>query len=162
MKSSFVRGKWLYPAHYALLMFTKGEPAHFKRPRIEPKRCRHCQKYIKDYGGYRKIIEQKGINLSDFWDDLSPVRHANHKYRSANELPEVLFKRIIEISGAPNLLYVDPFAGSGTGVVQAASSHMRFMACDVVKDNCEIVYARLNGLRKQFQGKGENNGEKST
>ena len=99
MKNGFMRGKRLYPAHYALLMFTRGQPAHFARPRIEPKRCRHCTEYIKDYGGYKHIIEKQGINLSDFWEDLSPVRHANRKNRAANELPCLLFSRIFAISG---------------------------------------------------------------
>lgn len=69
MKNNFARGRRLYPAHYALLYFTKGKPGHFFRPKTEPKRCRHCGKIVKDYGGYRAIIEEKGINLSDFWDD---------------------------------------------------------------------------------------------
>ena len=79
MKNGFVRGERLYPAHYALLMYTKGKPAIFNRPKLQPAKCRHCQEYVKDYGGYRPIIEEKGINLSDVWEDLSPVRHANRK-----------------------------------------------------------------------------------
>ena len=34
MKNGFARGRRLYPAHYALLYFTKGEPAMFRRPRF--------------------------------------------------------------------------------------------------------------------------------
>jgi len=83
MKNGFVRGKNLYPAHYALLYYTKGAPARFTRPRLEPQLCRHCRGLVKDYGGYTGIIQSKGINLSDFWDDLSPVRHKNRKLRKA-------------------------------------------------------------------------------
>ena len=36
MKNGFARGKKLYPAHYALLYFTKGMPASFQRPKILP------------------------------------------------------------------------------------------------------------------------------
>ena len=97
MKNGFVRGPHLYPAHYALLYFTKGKPVHFRRPKLKPATCRHCGKTVKDYGGYRKIIDEKGVNLSDFWDDLSPVRHRSTKNRSANELPKAMFDRIIEI-----------------------------------------------------------------
>ena len=147
MKNGFVRGDRLYPAHYALLMYTKGKPAVFKRPKLQPAKCRHCKEYVKDYGGYTTIIEEKGINLSDFWDDLSPVRHANRKRRKANELPRGLFGRIIEISGSRGGLYVDPFAGSGTGVVMAAKRGLRFAACDLLAENGQIVAERLRAER---------------
>jgi site-specific DNA-methyltransferase (adenine-specific) len=83
MKNGFVYGDRLYPAHYALLYFTKGEPATFTRPKLPPARCRTCGETVKDYGGYRSIILDKGVNLSDVWDDLSPVRHARTKLRAA-------------------------------------------------------------------------------
>ena len=34
MKGTFSRGKKLYPAHYALLYYTKGEPRVFNRVRL--------------------------------------------------------------------------------------------------------------------------------
>jgi len=150
MKNGFVRGSKLYPAHYALLYFTKGDPAHFTRPKLSPATCRHCGKLVKDYGGYLKIIEDKGINLSDFWEDLSPVRHSNRKFRDANELPPILFERIIQISGDEGMLYVDPFAGTGSGVITAGKVGMTFDACDIVADNCSIICQRLEELRSSF------------
>jgi len=146
MKNGFVRGNHLYPAHYALLMYTKGDPAVFRRPKLEPNKCRHCKKLIKDYGGYRSIIEEKGLNLSDFWEDLSPVRHANRKYRKANELSPVLFDRVLGISGRKGGLYVDPFAGAGSGAVRAVAAGMRFAVCDLVRNNCSIICDRLDAL----------------
>jgi len=148
MKNGFVRGPYLYPAHYALLYFTKGKPLQFRRPKIEPKTCRHCGKLIKDYGGYKKYIDNQGINISDIWEDLSPVRHSNRKNRSANELPMELLERIIEISGIAKSLYVDPFAGSGTGVIVAAKAGMRFIACDLIKENSKLVCQRLEQLKQ--------------
>ncbi len=147
MKNGFVRGTRLYPAHYALLMFSKGKPAVFRRPKTSPSKCRHCGELVKDYGGYRRIIEDKGINLSDIWDDISPVRHASTKHRSANELPSLLFERIIQISGAKGSLYVDPFAGTATGVLHAAKMGMHFACCDLLAANCEIICSRLDSFR---------------
>jgi len=147
MTNGFVRGRRLYPAHYALLMFTKGSPEHFKRPKIAPKLCRHCGEYVKDYGGYTHIIAEQGINLSDFWDDLSPVRHANRKHRAANELPSLLFERVFEISGVSSGCYVDPFAGSGAGVIAAARAGLSFKACDFLRANCQLIVKRLDMLR---------------
>ena len=144
MKNGFARGKKLYPAHYALLYFTKGLPQYFVRPKLDPLRCRSCGEYIRDYGGYRKIIEKSRINLSDVWDDLSPVRHKNRKYRVANELPMELFDRIMIMSGNAGMTYVDPFAGSGSGAVSAIRHHLNFVVGDILKENTDIIVNRLN------------------
>ena len=149
MKNGFIRGQRLYPAHYALLLFAKGKPKQLRRPKLPPARCRHCNRLIKDYGGYWHIIQEKGgLNLSDFWEDLSPVRHANKKHRSANELPLKLFTRVLDISGVRGGLYVDPFAGAGSGVLAAVRAGMRFAACDIVPANCGLIVGRLDDFRR--------------
>jgi site-specific DNA-methyltransferase (adenine-specific) len=142
MKNGFVRGNRLYPAHYALLYYTKGPPATFTRPRIPAQKCRHCGKYVKDYGGYAKYM-RKGVNLSDVWDDLSPVRHRSTKHRRANELPLELVHRIIAISGARNGLVIDPFVGSGTTMVAAHDHQMRFIVSDRDRTTCSAAARRF-------------------
>jgi site-specific DNA-methyltransferase (adenine-specific) len=143
MKNGFARGKYLYPAHYALLYFSKGEPAQFDRPKIPAARCRHCGQYIKDYGGYEQYV-RNGINLSDVWVDLSPVRHTNRKNRAANELPIELLRRVVQMSGSEQGVLVDPFVGSGTSIVAATESDMIFIACDREESCCEISANRLD------------------
>jgi len=152
MKNGFARGNRLYPAHYALLYYTKGEPAVFRRPKLRPSLCRHCGKLIKNYGGYTPIIEEKGINLSDVWDDVSPVRHKTTKNRVANELPLRMMRRVIDISGASNELFLDPFSGSGSGVLAAVLGGMRFLSCDLVADNCALLCDRLVSLTQTDSG----------
>jgi site-specific DNA-methyltransferase (adenine-specific) len=146
MKSGFARGERLYPAHYSLLYFTKGTPASFQRPKIDPTVCRNCHEMIKDYGGYKSIILEKGINLSDFWEDLSPVRHSNYKSRSSNELPVKLTDRVLEISGNAGGTFIDPFSGAGTAVLSAARAGMHFKACDILLPNCRLLCRRLQTL----------------
>ena len=66
MKGTFPRGRKLYPAHYALLYFTKGVPRIFNRDQVRlpiPK-SRHCNKDVKDYGGHRKYLNPLGLNLN--------------------------------------------------------------------------------------------------
>ena len=149
MKNGFVRGRRLYPAHYALLMFTKGKPKTLRVPKLPLEECRHCGEYVKDYGGYLRLVETNGINLSDFWDDLSPVRHSSRKNRTANELPTKLYRRIFEISGRQGELYVEPFAGGGTGVVSAINFKMRFAACDLLAANFKTIRSRLLALNNE-------------
>ena len=106
----------LYPSHYGLLYFSKGKPKTFHNIRTPILRCRHCGGEIKDYGGHRNAMNPKGVNLTDVWDDIPPVRHRKFKNmkRSANQLSTKLLQRVLEISTVPGNLVVDPFGGSGT------------------------------------------------
>ncbi len=142
MKNGFARGRRLYPAHYALLYYTKGTPTSFTRPKIPKPVCARCKKDLRDYGGYRQYVEQ-GINLSDVWDDLSPVRHRGRKHRSGNELPLKLVSRVLSISGKPGGLVVDPFAGTGSMLVAARQARMRFVGGDVQECFLRIMDRRL-------------------
>jgi len=146
MKNGFVRGKGLYPAHYALLYYTKGDPVSFSRPKIPVQTCRHCRKPIKDYGGYSQYVRD-GVNLSDVWDDLSPVRHKKHKSRKSNELPVEIPQRIVEMSGRVDGLFVDPFAGTGTTLLVARDNGMRFVGGDAEQEFCQLIRNRLKGSR---------------
>jgi site-specific DNA-methyltransferase (adenine-specific) len=144
MKNGFARHEKLYPAHYALLYFTKGEPKYFARPRIRPTRCRHCGELIKDYGGYWPVVQRKGLNLSDLWEDISPVRHKGNKKRDSNELPALLVERVVKIAGRKGKLFVDPFCGSGAASVAAANRGMRVIAGDISETYAELTASRLS------------------
>jgi site-specific DNA-methyltransferase (adenine-specific) len=145
MKNGFVRGPRLYPAHYALLHYTKGPAAIINRPKVLPAKCPHCGDLIRDYGGYREHVEQ-GVNLSDVWDDLSPVRHPRYKHREANELPILIVHRALQISGRRGGLVVDPFAGTGTTAVAARIQRMKYIVSDIQSDCCQLVQQRLMDL----------------
>lgn len=147
MKNGFARGRRLYPAHYALLYFTRGMPRVFTRPKLSPARCRHCDGLVKDYGGYRGIVEAQGLNLSDVWDDLSPVRHASKKRRPANELPSQITDRVVAIAGQIDGTFVDPFAGSGGSLISAIKVGMRFVASDLLRENCDLIASRVDQFK---------------
>jgi site-specific DNA-methyltransferase (adenine-specific) len=157
MKNGFARGKRLYPAHYGLLYFTKGDPAVFRRPKLTPVRCRHCGDLVKDYGGYWPIVKRKGLNLSDMWEDLSPVRHANRKSRVANELPQLLADRVVAIAGRKHKVYIDPFVGAGSGAIAALNAGMHFVVGDLLKKNAALTAERIRVL---VQGKRRGEGAK--
>lgn len=142
MKNGFVRGNYLHPAHYALLYYTKGEPQTFSRPKIPIANCRKCGESIKDYGGYKKFVKD-GVNLSDIWEDISPVRHKKFKHRVANELPLSILNRVVQISGFKGGLLVDPFAGTGTALVASKTMGMNFVGCDLEKKFLHIMEQRL-------------------
>ncbi|MDE0267269.1 MAG: site-specific DNA-methyltransferase [Thaumarchaeota archaeon] len=112
MKGTYPRGNKLYPAHYALLYYSKGKPHVFNRLRTPVVTCRHCGGEIKDYGGHRKMLNPAGLNLTDFWDDTSPNRHRKYKVRpGVNELKITIPERAVLMSTNPNDVVLDPFGG---------------------------------------------------
>ena len=146
MKSSMPIPNKLYPAHYSLLYFIKGKrPRSFTKVRTPFERCRHCGGLIKDYGGHFKKMNPDGVNLTDVWADLSPVRHRRTKYRQANALPEPMLDRILTISGFDGATVFDPFGGSGTTYAVAEKKHMKWVGVEL--GDVEPIIARLQGSK---------------
>jgi len=157
MKSTYRRGKRLYPAHYGLLYFTKGKPRVFRKIRTPIPLCRHCQREIKDYGGHRKHINKKGLNLTDFWDDTSPNRHKNSKFRKANELKPIIPERAINISTRKNDIVLDMFGGSGC-TYEICENNSRFWigseigSCMAIRSRMKKYSSKCDGLPEKILG----------
>ncbi len=94
---------------------------------------------------------ESGINLSDVWDDLSPVRHKKRKHRKANELPQVLTDRIVKIAGRRGGILIDPFVGTGTSLVSALQAHMTFVGNDLSLKNARISLDRLATIERSLK-----------
>lgn len=123
----------LYPSHYSLLYFVKGPQARVFHPdRLPMQVCPHCAGDLRDYGGYKAKMNPKGVNLSDVWWDIAPVRHAKYKRRNgANELPLKLLDRVIEMSSDEGDLVFDPFGGSGTTYMAAELKRRRWLGVEI-------------------------------
>jgi site-specific DNA-methyltransferase (adenine-specific) len=138
MKGTFPRGRKLYPAHYALLYYTRGEPSTFNKLRLPIPKCRHCGGDIKDYGGHRSKLHPEGLNLTDFWDDTSPNRHKKFKVRpGVNELKLLIPERAILISTNPGDIVFDPFGGGGS-TYHASELHHRHWIGTELHDSAYI------------------------
>jgi site-specific DNA-methyltransferase (adenine-specific) len=171
MPKAFPRGKKMSPAHYGLIYYTKGEPAVFNKVYTPIQVCRHCGGEIRDYGGHRKSLNQKGINLMDVWDlpedvwedapkvdsnevlwtlaeemwtDIPPVRHRQHKKRVANELAPIMLERIVAMASNPGQIVVDPFGGSGTTFYAAEKLHRYWIGSEI--GDTEAAIERLTDL----------------
>jgi site-specific DNA-methyltransferase (adenine-specific) len=123
----------LYPSHYSLLYYVKGEkPNTFLPDRMPMETCPKCCGDIKDYGGYKDKMNPKGINMTDVWYDIPPVRHSKYKGRKdANELSIKLLDRIIEMASKPGDLIFDPFGGSGTTYIVAELKDRRWIGIEL-------------------------------
>jgi site-specific DNA-methyltransferase (adenine-specific) len=134
----------LYPSHYSLLYFVKGKkPAIFHPDRLPVPCCRHCGGELRDYGGYKDKMNPRGVNLSDVWTDIPPVRHSKYKKRDANALDLKVMDRIVTMASDPGSLVLDPFGGSGTTYVAAELQGRRWIGtelyCDDIVDRIENI-----------------------
>lgn len=141
----------LYPSHYSLLYYIKGnKPAIFHPDRLPISCCRHCGGELKDYGGYKNKMNPKGVSLADVWTDIPPVRHAKYKKRAANGLSLKLMDRIISLASDPGSLVLDPFGGSGTTYIAAELTGRRWIGselyCDDILDRFNNIAADTNHL----------------
>jgi site-specific DNA-methyltransferase (adenine-specific) len=142
-KSSLPIPGRLYPSHYSLLYYTKGKPKVFRKIRTPIETCRHCRGEIKDYGGHRQAMNPLGVNLTDVWTDIPPVRHwkFKSKKRTTNQLSTKILDRVIEMSSLPGDLIIDPFGGSGTTYVVCEATGRHWIGMEI--QNCDVIIERL-------------------
>lgn len=136
----------LYPSHYSLLYFVKGPKARVFHPdRLPMQVCPHCSGDLRDYGGYKAKMNPKGVNLSDVWWDIAPVRHAKYKRRNgANELPLKVLDRVVELSTDKGDLVFDPFGGSGTTYMAAELKARRWIGVEL--GPCDDIIRRFGDI----------------
>lgn len=145
-------GGRLYPSHYSLLYFVKGKkPAIFHPDRIPIACCRHCGGELKDYGGYKSKMNPQGVNISDVWTDIPPVRHAKYKKRDANALSLKLMDRVISLCTDEGSLVLDPFGGSGTTFVAAELTGRRWIGSELECSAIVDRFANLDADRDHLQ-----------
>jgi len=137
----------LSPSHYGLLYYIKGrKPRVFNRDdvRIPIRVCRHCGGDIKDYGGHRKYLNPRGLNLRDVWDDIPPVRHRKYKYRPPNELAPQIIERVLLLTTNEGDLICDPFVGGGITALVAERMNRRWLCADL--NTADAAIKRLTDL----------------
>lgn len=145
MKNSLPISGRLYPSHYSLLYFSKGQPSTFRHVRTPIERCRHCGGEVRDYGGHRVAMNPLGVNLKDVWTDIPPVRHwkFKSKKRPANALSTKILDRVIEISTNIGDVVLDPFGGSGTTYAVCEKLNRYWLGVEL--DFCDVIEERLRG-----------------
>lgn len=154
-----IKGR-LYPSHYSLLYYCKGErAAKFHPDRLPMSICPHCVGDLKDYGGYKHKMNPEGINMTDVWLDIPPVRHKKYKKRNgSNELSIKLLDRIIEMASDEGDTVFDPFGGSGTTYAVAEIKKRQWIGIEIgpVEDiisrfeNIESDVKHLEKIRKNI------------
>ena len=190
MPKAYPRGKKMSPAHYGLLYYTKGDPRTFNKVYVPIPTCRHCGGEIRDYGGHRKKLNPRGINLMDVfeapdevwenanhpvqdgwteveevWDDIPPVRHGKYKVRELkrNELAPIMLERIIAMTTHKGERVVDPFGGSGTTYYAAEKMDRCWLGIELgeVQSTIRRLKDLLNGQDVEWETSRGNGHKKS-
>lgn len=149
MKFSLPIAGRLYPSHYSLLYYIKGDrSATFQPDRMPMQICSSCMADLKDYGGYKSKMNPLGVSLTDVWYDIPPVRHAKYKKRkSANELSIKLLDRIIEMASKEGDTILDPFGGSGTTYAVAEMKKRRWVGMEL--GPVDGIIERLKAIQEE-------------
>jgi site-specific DNA-methyltransferase (adenine-specific) len=136
----------LYPSHYSLIYYTKGKPSTFRRIRTPIEKCRHCGGEIRDYGGHRNAMNPNGVNLTDVWNDITPVRHwkFKNKKRPANQLSTKMIERVVQISTKEGDIVLDPFGGSGTTYDVSERLLRKWIGIEIEKS--DVIIERLSSF----------------
>jgi site-specific DNA-methyltransferase (adenine-specific) len=142
----------LYPARYDLLYYTKGKPKTFGRIRTPIEICRHCGRELKDYGGHRHAMNVNGVNLTDVWTDISPVRHRKFKSprRKANALSTKILDRVVDMSTVEGELVLDPFGGSGTTYAVCERKKRHWLGIEIEIESTDDIIERLSSTDLHF------------
>ena len=84
----------------------------------------------------------QGINFRDVWTFNTERDNRMHP----TQKPLALLLRMVELFTPPSGLVVDPFCGSGTTAVAAATLNRRFIAGDTSAEYCAIARRRLETI----------------
>ena len=89
-------------------------------------------------------MNPNGVNLTDVWNDIPPVRHWKFKNRKRkiNQLSTKLLNRVVQLSTERGDVVLDPLGGSGTTyyVCEMEGRHwigIELESCDVIKERFE-------------------------
>ncbi len=99
-------------------------------------------------------MNPKGVNLTDVWNDIPPVRHwkFKSKKRTSNQLSTKVLFRVVNIASQPGDMVLDPFGGSGTtyDVCEREDRYWIGMECE----SCDVIIERLenNALEPHENG----------
>ena len=88
-------------------------------------------------------MNPNGVNLTDVWNDITPVRHWKFKSRkrTSNQLSTKLLERVVQISTQECDIVLDPFGGSGTTYDVCEKLDRHWIGMEI--ESCDVIIERL-------------------
>ena len=163
--------RFLMPAHYTILCFTKGQsrglPGLTGSPPNDmmsapPSATNILQPLAEDYCLRSSCIKQRRATniddrseLTDVWGDIHRLKHNSRRVDHPTQLPPRLLYRLIAIFTNPDETVLDCFNGSGTTTLAAAQMQRKYLGIELSEDyrnlsaerHCEI-HQGLDPFRK--------------
>jgi site-specific DNA-methyltransferase (adenine-specific) len=133
------KGRGLLPAHYALLLFTKGGARHVDAPAVADGAgdlCRRPSCVASRPPGLR-------APLSDVWRDIPRIKHARYRDAHPCQLPLSLVERIVDVASPPGGVVLDAFCGTGTTGAAARALARRWVLSDVSPEYVELSRGKV-------------------
>lgn len=153
MVNNWIRG------HDSILFYTK-KPTGFKFIKQKmPHRKEYLDRFDKidedgrkyfDGRGTRRYLDEAVANgkpCGDVWYDIMSFQQiptAKERVDFSTQKPEALLQRIIQASTDEGDLVLDFFAGSGTTGVVAHKLKRRYILCEQIDSQIDIIIERLN------------------
>lgn len=136
---SVPRGKTMQPHHYGILFYTKSAKGFtFNQVRAPHALCRHCNGFLKDWGGKSHTRHPWGALVSDVWSDIHRASSKSKLDEHPCHLPIHLLERIILLSSNPGDIILDPFMGMGTTAIAAKRLGRDYIGIDESPDYVDI------------------------
>jgi site-specific DNA-methyltransferase (adenine-specific) len=135
------KGTGLLPAHYALVLFTKGWPQRPSSPITAGARelCRRAA-CVSEHPRTARVP------ATDVWYDIPRLRHAAQRAEGHPcQLPRPLLERLIALTTSPGGVVLDAFCGTGTTGEAALALARRPILGDLSAEYVELTKRRLQG-----------------
>lgn len=138
--NGFVQRKFEY-----ILFFTKSTKFKYNKDRVRNFDTNQLKKW---WVKYPERYNPKGKSLDEIWEFPIPVQGSwGDKYiRHFCPLPKEMVATMIEISTDENDIVLDPFAGSGSVLFQAAAMKRKYIGFELNQDYIDMFknYLKLN------------------
>jgi len=155
--------RFIMPAHYTILAFSKGPSrllpgligeagmtdirnglSPFKS--LEPLADGYCLRASCVADRQRVKVNDRGF-LTDVWGDIYRLKHNSRRVDHPTQLPPQLLYRLIALFTRPNEVVLDCFNGAGTTTLTAHQLGRRYLGIEKSPKYCEIALARHAEIR---------------
>lgn len=149
--------RFIMPAHYAILCFTKGDSRELPglgnevhKEQLVAQDPLNSLKPLNESFCLRSSCMKKrgsqGINdrgpLTDLWWDIHRLKHNSRRVDHPCQLPPQLMYRLISLFSNPNEIVLDCFNGAGTTTLAAHQLGRQYIGIDISKDYIDMAIER--------------------
>lgn len=158
--------RFIMPAHYTILAFSKGQPREL--PGLigaagqtdipgAPRSFKALVPLAEGYCLRSRCVERRRIEriddrgpLTDLWWDIHRLKHNSRRVDHPTQLPPHLMYRLISIFTRPSEVVLDCFNGAGTTTLTAHQLGRRYIGIEKSQRYCKLARERheeiLNGI----------------